>query len=135
MPPIRFKGKWIKEKRYNHFLKRQETGQRNKNSYYINDETRKINTSTQETPVVPVEGNRIIDVQFMAQQMFCEKCQSDLLLKNIKQETCPGFGSIFKIQCPNCLWINKCLSGPKYNDLSTGHKVFAINTKAALGIY
>lgn len=134
MPPIRFKGKWIKEKKYNHFLKRQETGQGNKNSYYVDDETRKINNSTQETSVMPVEGNRIIDMQFMASQMFCEKCGGDLLLKDIKEETCQGFGSHFKIECHTCLWVNSCLSSPKYKDPTSGHMVFAVNTKAALGI-
>lgn len=116
MPPIRLNGRWIKEKNYNHFLKRQDTGQRNKNSYYIENETPKINMSTQETSVVPVEGNRIIDVNFMANQMLYEKCQSNLLLKDIKQETCQGFGSIFRIECHACLWINTCLSSPKYKD-------------------
>lgn len=76
-------------------------------------------------------GRRIVELQALAQQMFCTSCDARLHLADIESERRYGLGSILFIRCQNSV----CSS---LNDVKTGKRnngTFDINSKLALGNY
>lgn len=117
---FRWKGKFVKEKVHNAMQQR-----------VINGKNRckdKI-----DVPNSNVKGNRIVSLEYMARQMQCVHCQKPLLLQHIEGEIRHGLASIFSVRCQKCQKITTIKSGEEYKSPSTGHQLFAINTKAALG--
>ena len=76
-------------------------------------------------------GRRVVELQALAQQMFCTSCDARLHLADIESERRYGLGSILFIRCQNSV----CSS---LNDVKTGKRnngTFDINSKLALGNY
>lgn len=82
---------------------------------------------------IPVEGERVTNLKFMAKKMFCRKCYHALSLCDIQGETVQGLGSIFDVQCSKCNSLTKVPSNEKYVNPTTNRTLFAINSKVALG--
>ncbi|CAG2245038.1 unnamed protein product [Mytilus edulis] len=73
-------------------------------------------------------GRRVVELQALAQQMFCTSCDARLHLTDIESERRYGLGSILFIRCQNSV----CSS---LNDVKTGKRnngTFDINSKLAL---
>ncbi|CAG2254062.1 unnamed protein product [Mytilus edulis] len=73
-------------------------------------------------------GRRVVELQALAQQMFCTSCDARLHLADIESERRYGLGSILFILCQNSV----CSS---LNDVKTGKRnngTFDINSKLAL---
>lgn len=102
-----------------------------KNSHYAATKSDNIQVKKTEKSI-PVEGNRIVDLDYMSEQMICSSCGVDLLLKNVVNETRHCLGSYFDVKC-TCGAIKKVLSSEKYTNPASGKKVFAVNTKMTLG--
>lgn len=116
-------------KQINKFKRLQQLGLKNvKNSATINNDDQEKKTSQN----LPVEGNRIVNLNYLSEQMVCSSCGKDLLLKNIVKEQRLSLGSHFEVKC-TCGSIKKVISSEKYSNPASGKKVFAINTKMALG--
>ena len=77
--------------------------------------------------------DRIIDWNYVAQQMHCEFCKEGMHMENIEDETVNGLASIFRIRCQQCLLVNTIKSGKEYTNPSSEKPIFSINTKLALG--
>ncbi|XP_063431634.1 uncharacterized protein LOC134714327 [Mytilus trossulus] len=75
-------------------------------------------------------GRRVVELQALAQQMFCTSCDARLHLADIESERRYGLGSILFIRCQNSV----CSS---LNDVKTGKRnngTFDINSKLALAM-
>ncbi|CAG2253221.1 unnamed protein product [Mytilus edulis] len=75
-------------------------------------------------------GRRVVELQALAQQMFCTSCDARLHLTDIESERRYGLGSILFIRCQNSV----CSS---LNDVKTGKRnngTFDINSKLALAM-
>ncbi|XP_063406027.1 uncharacterized protein LOC134689985 [Mytilus trossulus] len=75
-------------------------------------------------------GRRVVELQALAQQMFCTSCNARLHLADIESERRYGLGSILFIRCQNSV----CSS---LNDVKTGKRnngTFDINSKLALAM-
>jgi hypothetical protein len=82
-----------------------------------------------EKPCV-IEGRRIVDIAYLAQQMVCITCQTLLHLTDIASELQMGLASILSIICPICQHLNRVSTGQRHGG---PNGPFDINTKAALG--
>ncbi|XP_058806469.1 uncharacterized protein LOC131672927 [Phymastichus coffea] len=80
-----------------------------------------------------IKGNRIVDLDYMAEQLVCSKCSSELFISDIEKEQRSGLGSYLSVRCRMCLHVETIKSSRQYINPSSGQPVFSINTKAALG--
>ena len=76
------------------------------------------------------DGRRVIELKYLADQMYCSRCRSPLHLSDISNETRYGLGSVFSIPCRNylCCHENRVSSGKRNNK-----GAFDINAKVAIG--
>lgn len=81
-----------------------------------------------------LDGNRISNLKYMSEQMYCATCNIPLLIHNIEGDITNGLGTVFKVRCHECLSLITVNSSLVYNSPVTGKPIFAVNTKAALGI-
>lgn len=80
-----------------------------------------------------VEGSRIVDVMFLAQQLICSGCDNVLSLLDIQSESLIGLASKWTINCRQC-GIDKSVCTSKTNpNPETNRMTYSINIKAALG--
>ena len=91
-----------------------------------------------KSPIVPVDGARIIDYALFAKRLEqgCEICGMHLSMSNVSKEVKKGLASIFHILCINCDSINKIYTSkthkrPEGRDNRSA--VFNHNTKVAVG--
>nr|XP_034320597.1 uncharacterized protein LOC105341150 isoform X2 [Crassostrea gigas] len=75
------------------------------------------------------EGRRIVELGYLAKQLFCHLCKTPLHLKDTVRERRYGLGSVLHVQCTNCSAVCPVETGKRG---PTG--AFDINTKAALGM-
>lgn len=76
-------------------------------------------------------GRRIVELDILAQQMFCKYCKKRLHLDQIDSEVQFGFASILNIYCCECGETNGIQTGKMHSGGSRGPKIFDVNTKAA----
>jgi len=81
-----------------------------------------------------IEGRRIVNIKFLAQELNCKSCETVLSLKNIISEIIFGLGSQFIIQCHNCLRCKEVYTDKRHESID-GAKHFDVNTKAVIGKY
>ena len=76
------------------------------------------------------DGRMVIELKYLADQMYCSRCRSPLHLSDISNETRYGLGSVFSIPCRNylCYHENRVSSGKRNNK-----GAFDINAKVAIG--
>ena len=91
-------------------------------------------TATNEAQTIPVEGNRILNLDFVSKQMICSSCKATLPLQNIVGETINCLASVFDVNC-SCGTVTSVYSSEKYVNPATGRTVFSINSQMALGKY
>ena len=127
--PYRWKGKFVKKKVYKAMVQRVNNGRNRKK---VHTECSDDHETSNEL-LVNVQGNRVVNLQLMASEMFCSNCNEPLLLQNIESEIIRGLASVFKIRCRECLLVNTVNTGEKYKNPVTDRPIFSINTKAALG--
>ncbi|CAG2246182.1 unnamed protein product [Mytilus edulis] len=74
------------------------------------------------------EGRRVVELEVLAEQLFCNKCNTPLHLKDIVGEMRYGLGSLLEVVCQICSGM-KLISTGKRNEKGA----FDINSKVALG--
>ena len=82
-------------------------------------------------------SNRIVDFEHLTNilKQGCYKCQKELSVTRILNETKYDLGSIFKVSCKYCLTVNKITNSTStIGKGRTGHGSFEVNTKMALGM-
>jgi len=90
--------------------------------------------STSRVPdCVDVTGRRIVEIDHLAKQLYCNDCGKHLNLNNIVNEKRYGFGSVLMIEC-ECGSCNEVSTGKTHRTGKRGPAVFDVNTKAALGM-
>ncbi|GAB1860843.1 Mutator-like transposase domain-containing protein [Camponotus japonicus] len=125
---IRFKGKFVKKLKVDRHLRGKMLSEMRKKSQSLK------NSSVEKEKIdIPVDGERVVNFDCMAKKMFCSKCNHKLHLTDIIDECVQGLGSIFHVKCEKCSHVNKVESSEKYVDSAKGVKLFAINSKVALG--
>ena len=79
-----------------------------------------------------IEGRRIIDIGFLAQQMICEACGGKLHLLDITEEKKYGLASMFVIICPyeKCRHRNTVSTSKRREDTKGP---YVVNCKTVLG--
>ncbi|XP_046408211.1 uncharacterized protein LOC124172766 [Ischnura elegans] len=81
-----------------------------------------------------LEGSRIVDVMFLAQQLICSGCDNVLSLLDIVSESVIGLASKWTINCRQC-GIDKSVCTSKSNTNPETNRIsYSINIKAALGM-
>jgi phage FluMu protein Com len=83
------------------------------------------------------DGRRIVKLGYIASQLTeCQRCKiQPLHLVDCVNEIRYGFGSILKIKCNGCKYINSIYTGKQHRESEKkdkGMKIFDINTKSAL---
>ena len=115
-------------------LQRSENGSKNKGVKRIIAPLKEgKEEGTEITSKYPVEGSRIVDLQQMSKQMYCNKCHAKLHIGGIKNETTHGIGSYFKVECDKYANIQSIKSGPSNKIPGNTRKTFEINAKLAIG--
>ena len=150
----RWKGRMVTEKQYNRRLRLSEMGKtiaerRLKKAEEMenssSEEPAQSNSNLQkEADVGPVqesdgEACRIVDLQMLAQQMWCGSCKECLSFENIENETRRGLASTFNIRCHKCLLINMVTTGRQHpssagKNLHSAASRFEINTNIIMGM-
>ena len=62
------------------------------------------------------QGRRIVELEKMAQDMFCDMCAAWLHLKDTVRETHYGLGSILFIKCTACGAVKRLALGKQNDD-------------------
>lgn len=120
---------------------------RKKNGFFTkrksskNDERKSgvfIQTEKEEDdPLTWTDGRRIVELGFLSDQLKeCTRCKSALHLFHCIKEARYGLGSVLKIKCQSCFFINSVYTGKQHQNKEKqekGMKIFDINTKCALG--
>ncbi|XP_046591676.1 uncharacterized protein LOC124293697 [Neodiprion lecontei] len=124
----RFKGQFVKKKVLDKKLKavyamcRANAAKREESGHNLHDRQQEF----------AVEGRRIVDLEYLAQQLKCIRCKKDILLKKAVKETRMGLNSILHIACDECCSITQVRTGKTHVTLE--NKTHAdVNTKAVLG--
>ena len=74
---------------------------------------------------------RIVDLNTLAEHLWCKACNIPLSLKDITSEWKCGLASVFTVKCTSCKMYHKVCTNKK-EDESSSYK-FDINMKAAFG--
>lgn len=79
-------------------------------------------------------GRRIVELKFLAREMWCCSCKEALSFQFIENETRRGFGSILRIRCHKCSIRNIVTTGKEYT-MNTRRNTsrFEINCEAVKG--
>ncbi|XP_063436090.1 uncharacterized protein LOC134717530 [Mytilus trossulus] len=75
------------------------------------------------------EGRRVVELEVLAEQLFCNRCNTPLHLKDIVGEMRYGLGSLLEVACQICSGM-KLVSTGKRNEKGA----FDINSKVALAM-
>lgn len=96
-----------------------------------------IRLANTETVTVDEEswkkGRRMIDLFYVAKQLFCRQCKEALALINSTSEKNMGYASHLFIRC-ECGQVNQIETSETHVHGKRGPQVYDVNTKAALGI-
>jgi hypothetical protein len=91
----------------------------------------KVFPTKEATPILmEIAGARMIDLGHLQKQMVCSKCQNELSIRAIFDETHLGLASILRIKCHICDFSNKVQTS-KLNPEGS----YNINVSAVLGNY
>ncbi|XP_046406334.1 uncharacterized protein LOC124171235 [Ischnura elegans] len=97
-------------------------------------ESESINSNEVIPKSAPVEGCRIVDVNFLCKQMICTHCSSILSLNDITEENLIGLACKWHITCRACGAVNTVLTSKSQANPKTNRQNFDINLKAAIGL-
>ena len=79
-------------------------------------------------------GRRIFDLDLLAQDFWCSKCEIGLSSRFLESETVHGLASVYKIRCNKCLVLYTVQSSsPVPAASSSGRLLYAVNCKFAMG--
>lgn len=70
-------------------------------------------------------GNRIVDLEFLGEQLVCQKCEKILSLTKIERETLLGLHSIIYIRCPSCLALKAVNTGDRHKVNEGAQKIIS----------
>lgn len=119
---MRYKGRFVTKKQYEKFMKQKKTGERNV----------KRKTDNDKLSHYPVEGHRILNLKFIAEQLVCPICCEDISIRNLEKEVRYGLSSILFLRCQHCLYVKKVHSGSKHRNRK-GYWVYDTNSLSGLG--
>lgn len=80
-----------------------------------------------------VAGRRMMELQTIAQEMWCNVCDTSLSFRFLEEEKRKGLATIFFIRCHLCLAVKEVNSDSLVLDPKGGRPLYAINCKAAVG--
>lgn len=106
---------------------------RNKNGQFVKkiDKmfTKRSLNKVNITPILnEIKGARLVDIEHLQQQMICTKCQKELSVRAITDETSLGLASVLSVECQHCAFQNKIQTSKRNPDGS-----YNINIAAVLG--
>lgn len=137
-----WKGKLVTEKVYKARLNQQEAGRNVRSIYGTKNLQWQPNLKKKEA-VSPVseyidlkkEGCKIFDVETIANQLICKRCQNVLSLLDTTDSIASGLGTIYYVKCRKCEHINNVLTDKQHSASGSQKMVFNCNTKAVIGEY
>ncbi|KAK0078509.1 hypothetical protein PV326_009311, partial [Microctonus aethiopoides] len=139
-----WKGKRISQKMYEKRLQQVEVARKIKSSngkfespnLKIDANTSKNSSENNATDCIDddfvVGGRRIVHIQTLAKQLFCQCCKSILSLMDTKEEKRFGLGSILYVKCCQCKKINTVFTDKRHKGPNNKY-LFDNNTKAVIG--
>lgn len=77
-----------------------------------------------------MRGRRVIDVELLAENLWCTECDIPLSLRFVMSEKRAGLASILNVQCKNCCAIYHVFTSKK-----TESKHYHVNMLLAIGMY
>lgn len=98
-----------------------------------NSDNDSITPSTSNNNKLPIATSfrRIVDLQYVGEQMTCEKCDQQLSFKDIQYEIPKGLASDIYIQCENCKVLQVVRTSR--SRLQGEKPVYDINLKSVIG--
>lgn len=120
---LRWKGKLVSEKQYNHRMRLLESNKKRKRS---------VTTENKDENPCIISGRRVVNLKVMAQHMDCTSCKAVLSLRNIEKETRRGLASIFLVRCRDCLILN-IVPTDNVHPGPGNRSLFAVNSDAVAG--
>ena len=79
-----------------------------------------------------LEGRRIVELVYLAEQLWCNKCNLPLSLRYVNDELRSGLASTLTVKCVKC-GIDYRISTNKV--LTDSAHTFSVNLKLAMGMY
>jgi hypothetical protein len=113
---------FVSKYKYNKFKNAEKLGQR------IAD--RVLETGTTFTKS---SGRRIVDLDVLANDLWCSTCDSALTLKDIVNENLSGLASVFSVKCNTCDIVHEVSTSACQPTEKGGRPLFNVNMKIAMG--
>lgn len=87
--------------------------------------------------VKPGKGRHIVELLYLAEELWCKSCKECLSFENIEREQRQGLGSILAIRCHKCLLINIVTTGKQHSIENSFKRPtrFDVNSKLDMGMY
>ena len=81
------------------------------------------------------KGNMIVNIDMLARQLICKKCNNVLSLLDITSNIASGLGTTYYIPCQKCQHTNNFLTDKQHNFSGSSTMTFNYTTKAVIGEY
>uniref|UniRef100_A0A0C9QZL4 Stk38 protein n=1 Tax=Fopius arisanus TaxID=64838 RepID=A0A0C9QZL4_9HYME len=106
------------------------------NTKIMNGNKHQENPNEESIQKPNLTGNRIVDLNLLAEALYCEFCEKTLSLKDILRELRHGLGSYLSIRCPDCFHEKKIPTTKCIREKHAGKREqFQINFKASIGCF
>ena len=76
-------------------------------------------------------GRRLVDLNKLAEEMWCQNCDMPLHFRFLVHENICGLASVFHLKCPECKTIHQVNSST--NEGTSTRSKYHVNLKLALG--
>lgn len=97
-----------------------------------NSEEPKDDKKDEKNPEL-LDGYRIVDLKYLAQQLWCTTCKETLSLEYAESERRIGLASVLLVRCHKCSLINEVYTGKQNLSLDKRSFRFDINYKSVVG--
>jgi len=84
-------------------------------------------------PKLELVGRRVVELQLLADGLWCPTCQVTLSLKDTEREELRGLASVFFVRCSKCNVIHEVCTS-KSSNTAQNHKIYDVNCKMAIGM-
>jgi len=94
---------------------------------------KKRRRAEKEPSKVTTVGRRIVEVETLAENLWCHRCDLRLSLKNISSEMRYGLASIFMVKCLSCNAYYSVKTGKSSSKTSKNRPLSDVNLGASFG--
>lgn len=87
-----------------------------------------------KSPAILESCRRIVDLNLLAETLWCETCDVPLTLRSMLGEKMSGLNSTFKVHCNSCGHLKDVNTSKNYfRKTKSGRSLYDVNMKVTLG--